>query len=277
MIFSTWWPETLISPFEIPTTSLPAVNFVYCLTSTWRSERDYKTGLNKAGSFIKVRDLDFCLQTSKPKFLVYSKYKLKISSAKRLASTPPAPGTTWKWSIDTEHQFCSTLASWPLYNRILLIIFFWRDKQLTDLPYQFTEGLIHLISTLKIDLGEYLWFNLTLSKSASTNFFISSPSSWASSCNSSCSSIQLDILDRGYESTSKYPIKIPFQYRVQVNQLALTTTKVALLHILFQVLKEARRYSRRWWRHTWTTQPSERLSRYSSTHIWQPTYTLKHH
>ena len=51
MIFSTWWPETLISPFEIPTTSLPAVNFVYCLTSTWRSERDYKTELYKAGSF----------------------------------------------------------------------------------------------------------------------------------------------------------------------------------------------------------------------------------
>ena len=103
MIFNTWWPETLISPFEIPTTSLPAVNFVYCLTSTWRSERDYKTGLNKAGSFIKVRALDFCLQTSKPKFLVYSKYKLKISSAKRLASTPPAPGTTWKWIVDTAH------------------------------------------------------------------------------------------------------------------------------------------------------------------------------
>ena len=143
----TWWPETLISPFEIPTTSLPAVNFVYCLTSTWRSERDYK---------IEVRALCFCLQTSKPKFLVYSKYKLKISSAKRLASTPPAPGTTSKWIVDTEHQFCSTLISWHLYNRILLIIFFWRDKQLTDLPYQFTEGLIHLISTLKIDLGEYL-------------------------------------------------------------------------------------------------------------------------
>ena len=151
MIFSTWWPETLISPLEIPTTSLPAVNFVYCLTSTWRSERDYKTELYKAGSFIKVRALDFCLQTSKPKFLVYSKYKLKISSAKRLASTPPAPGTTWKWSIDTEHQFCSILASWHLYNRILLIIFFWRDKQLTDLPYQFTEGLIHLISTLILE------------------------------------------------------------------------------------------------------------------------------
>ena len=103
MIFSTWWPETLISPLEIPTTSLPAVNFVYCLTSTWRSERDYKTELYKAGSFIKVRALDFCLQTSKPKFLVYSKYKWKISSAKRLASTPPAPGTTWKWNVDTAH------------------------------------------------------------------------------------------------------------------------------------------------------------------------------
>ena len=156
MIFSTWWPETLISPFEIPTTSLPAVNFVYCLTSTWRSERDYKTELYKAGSSIKVRALGFCLQTSKPKFLVYSKYKLKISSAKRLASTPPAPGTTWRWSIDTEHQFCSTLASWHLYNRILLIIFFRRDKQITDLPYQFTEGLIHLISSLKIDIGGYM-------------------------------------------------------------------------------------------------------------------------
>ena len=32
--------------------------------------------------------------TWKPRLWVYSKYKLKISSAKRLASIPPAPGTT---------------------------------------------------------------------------------------------------------------------------------------------------------------------------------------